>query len=375
VKIIKEITVFTEGDSRQIKTWSNVPYFFTKSLEEKGIKVNRINIEENRFISLLYKYSVYAFIKVFYPNSNHNYFRSGLNYFLTNRKIKKAINTYSGSDLFLSLTYSFNVPSQNTVLFGDWSYAYYIQYFKKRKPYWFEKKALRREEMHISKANFVLSLFPKSSEFLKQTSQNKNIFYLGNVINATQKPEKEKLITSKLNSNLILFIGNKKYLKGARELVDSFQNLRNVQTDAQLHLIGLSREDVGISSSNIFYHGYLNKGIESENKTYYDLLTEAKVIVNSNPDWGAFSAMTEAMYFYTPVITTAYPEFTETYGSEISFGHYVNSGSSDELKAAIEKIFSCPHEDYTRMMTAAHDRVKDYTWKNYSDKFLKLFSS
>ena len=41
---MNEITIFTYGDSNKISTWSNVPYFFTTTLEKKGIIVNRINI-------------------------------------------------------------------------------------------------------------------------------------------------------------------------------------------------------------------------------------------------------------------------------------------------------------------------------------------
>jgi glycosyltransferase involved in cell wall biosynthesis len=376
VNNVKEITVFTVGDANQIRTWSNVPYFFTKSLEEKGVKINRVNIEENKLFSLLYKYSVYAILKIIYPNSNHNYFRSGLNYFLTNRKIKRATKTYSTSDLFLSLTYSFHIyPGVKTALFSDWSYSYYIENFLKRKPYWFEKKALQRETKHINEADLVLSLFPRSFEFLKRNSQNKNIFYLGNVINANHKVDKEKLFASKIKSNVVLFIGNKKYLKGAQELADTFLKLNNDQKDAVLHLIGLDKEDIGVSSPKIICHGYLDKGVDSQNNEYYELLSKAKVIVNSNPGWGAFSAMTEAMYYYTPVITTRYEEFTETYGNEISFGYYVKSDSSDELRTALEKIFSCTDDEYIQMMNNAHEQVKEFTWENYSDKFLKLLGS
>ena len=60
---IKEITVFSIGDSLELSTWSNVPYFLTKSLEDKNIKINRVNLEENKTLRLIYKYSVFAFLK------------------------------------------------------------------------------------------------------------------------------------------------------------------------------------------------------------------------------------------------------------------------------------------------------------------------
>ncbi len=40
----KEYIIFTEGDSNSVDTWSNVPYFFTKSIENNGGIVHRIDI-------------------------------------------------------------------------------------------------------------------------------------------------------------------------------------------------------------------------------------------------------------------------------------------------------------------------------------------
>ena len=146
---IKEITVFSIGDANELSTWSNVPYFFTKNLEFKNIKVNRVNLEENKTLRLIYKYSFFAFLKLFNKNSNHTYFRSGLNYFLTNCKIKKAIKEFNQSEILIFLTYSFcanKYHNKKVVLLGDWCYLYYISTFLKREPMWFEKKALAREK-------------------------------------------------------------------------------------------------------------------------------------------------------------------------------------------------------------------------------------
>src|SRR5262245_20781653 len=99
--------MFSVGDSRELKTWSNVPFLFARALETKGIMVNRVNLEDNRFLDKIYKYSIYAFLKLSYPNSSHAYFRSGLNHLLTERKINKATRRHTNSDIFLFLTYSF----------------------------------------------------------------------------------------------------------------------------------------------------------------------------------------------------------------------------------------------------------------------------
>ena len=35
MKTIQEIIVYTYGDSKSAKTWSNIPFFLTTTLEEK----------------------------------------------------------------------------------------------------------------------------------------------------------------------------------------------------------------------------------------------------------------------------------------------------------------------------------------------------
>lgn len=366
--------MFSIGDSNKLKTWSNVPYFFSKSLEEKNLKVNRINIEENKVLNLLYKYSVYIFLKLINKNSNHTYFRSRLNYFLTNRKIENAIKKYDSSDVLLFLTCSFSVPKtsdKKIILFSDWSYLYYITTFLKRNPIWFEKNTLNKEKRHINDADLVLSLFPKSLEFNLQHYNNKHQYYLGNVINENYPLNKTNIIDNKLKSNKLLFIGNKKYTKGAIDLIKAFIQLN---TKAELHIIGLKQNEVDMKVEGLFYHGYLDKGITSENELYYKLITEARAIVNTNPDWGAFSAMTEAMYYYTPVITSPYEEFTKTYGNTIDFGFYVEHNSSDKLILCLEDILNNSDDSQLRLMNNAHDKVKDFSWSAYTDKVLYLIN-
>ena len=138
-----------------------------------------------------------------------------------------------------------------------------------------------------------------------------------------------------------------------------------------MHLIGINESDTNLKSSKLFYYGYLDKGVKDENEIYYKLISESKVIVNTTEDWGAFSSMTEAMYFYTPVITSPYKEFTETYGTEINFGYYITKNSI-ALGPAIEELINMNAEKYSELMFHAHEGVKDFTWNNYIDKILNL---
>ena len=42
------INLFTYGDSRDVNTWSNIPYYFQRALLARGVRVNPINIAPTR---------------------------------------------------------------------------------------------------------------------------------------------------------------------------------------------------------------------------------------------------------------------------------------------------------------------------------------
>ena len=78
--------------------------------------------------------------------------------------------------------------------------------------------------------------------------------------------------------------------------------------------------------------------------------------------------MTEAMYYYTPIITTPYEEFTETYGSTIDFGYYINT--NEELVNTIGLLFNTSTDAYLQLMECAHHKVKDFSWNAYITQIL-----
>ncbi len=374
---VKEITVYAIGDSASIKTWSNVPYFFTKNLETKGIKVNRVNLQENSTCSAVYKYSIYLLIKLFYPKSTHSYFRSGLNNYLTNQKIKKALRDYPFAQLQLFLSYSFSSKpfSRKTVAhFSDWSYWYLIEQLQRRKAYWFEKTALKREINHITQSDCVLSLFPKSAEYIRQLIPNKTVQYLGNVVNSEKQFSSELIIHEKLKSKALLFIGGKKYAESAREILEAFELLENKNT-ASLHFVGLTANDIGgASAKNVHFYGYLNKNEPQQGNLYYTLLQSARALVNTQKGWAAFSALTEAMHFYTPVICRPFEEFTETYGHSNDFGLYLQTHKKLELKQALEIILDMDDARMLELMKNANEKTKMFTWENYTQNFMNLIN-
>lgn len=366
--MIREITVFTNGESSEISTWSNVPFFFTETLIKKGIKVNRINIYPEYKSELYFNKYAVKILNRFYKNNTYNYFRSLLHFYRTRKLIKRGIEKYPNSDIFLFLTFSFSatgLTNNKIVQFGDWTYDYYFKYFNKRKPNWFENNSIKRENTQIEGSDLCIALFPAIAEHLNKQFSTP-IIYLGNVINAVYKPDKEEIIELKKNSNSILFVGSMKYIEGARALIDAFKTIFKKNPKYCLHFIGFKNEDFDIIPENVFCHGYLNKAVKEEEKLYYDLVKNAKVFVNTTPKWGSFSSSLEAMYFYTPIIVTPYQEFIQTFGWQFQGGFFCEDNTL--LAKKITTLFE--NENYLETCINAHNSVKDFTWDSYIDKFL-----
>jgi len=373
--MINKVIFFTNGNSSDVSTWSNIPYLFTKTLEKHHIVIHRVDISINNMIQRIFDKIIFPIIGLFYPKHVYTFDRTNLFAFITNRKIRNAVKRNADSDLCIFTTFSFynkynDIP---TLLFSDWTYEILIKERLGRKLYFFEKQVSKRETEAITNSPIVISLFPECASSMKLSYPSANIHYLGsNVINSLYfgKFESKEIIRNKTKSNDILFIGVKSYIEGAQKLVNSFRLFSQKYPNYTLHLIGIQPNWLKENYSNVCCHGYLRKDNEAENALYYHLLLKARFIINPSPIWASYSSTIEAMYFYTPVITTPYKDFVSEFGESIDFGYYVEDFSEAGISETIEKM--CKAERYTEMCEKAHDKVADYTWDSYVEKILAL---
>ncbi|RZK42353.1 MAG: glycosyltransferase family 1 protein [Hymenobacter sp.] len=371
MKKLKEVSVFTDGDSSQISTWSNVPFFLTETLLSKGIKVNRIDISPTRnWESLFYKTS-YRILSRINKQTSYSYLRSLTHFINTKKKIATAVKKHPNSDANIFITCSFSSKSfsnKPVILFFDWTYSYDIEYFAGRNPDFFERQAIKREDAQIMSADLLFPLFPSITEYMRNRYLGKQIFYLGNVINSLYTVSADDIAT-KSNSNSLLFVGSIKYIAGARSLLAAFELLKVAYPAITLDIIGIKQSDFSAVPAGITCHGYLDKGNDKERELYYNIFRKASVFINTTPKWGAFSASIEAMYFYTPVIITPYKEFLTTFGENINFGYYCEENDATLIKNRIVDILES--KSYKQLCFNANSAVKDFTWDAYVDKMVE----
>lgn len=372
---IEEINVFTNGDARKLSTWSNFPYFFTESLKSKGIKVNYINTQPNRILKNIYKFSIWQILKRIKKYDSYDYYRTKTNRIFANRIIENGVKKYPNADANLFLNFSFSAKpfsSKPTILFGDWTYELYFKQFKIRKPSNLEQSFIDAENNCIENANAVFVMFPKMAKLIQARYKNPNIYNLsGYFINSTQAINADDIIQQKLLSYKLLFIGTIKYIEGANILIDAVSKLLPKYPKLEVHIIGMKSSDFNKLPDFVHCYGYLDKAKNDDRNAYNNLMQSAKMIVNTTPKWSGFSSVIEAMYFYNPVITTAYDDFLETFDTPINFG--ILNESNNTLAEEISNIIE--DKNYTQLCTNAHEAVKDFTWEKYINKFIKVLES
>ncbi len=371
----KKFLLITYGDANNASAWSNIPYLFKKTLESKEIEVHNLNINPNKKLQYYWNRYFFGLINRLYPGHQYAYIRTYLNKLLTSRKIKKFVTAHADADycIFLNYDYYNKYTATPTLLFGDWTYDIVILERLQRKPYFFEKWFSGYQKKAIENAQVVVTLFKDCAQSMKETYSTPHIYHLGsNVINdlAYKTFEKEELLQLKKNSQQLLFIGTTKYLKGAQLLIDAVQLLQNKHPQLSLHIIGIEAKDLNIQAQNIYCYGYLKKDNVEQNKLYYDLLAQAKCLVNPSEVWAGYSSTIEAMYYYTPIVTTPYKAFVMDFGDQNDFGYFLHENNTPAVASAINSILE--HPDYEQICINAHNKVADYTWSNYIEKLLKV---
>lgn len=372
---IKDITLITIGNPMYLETWSGVPYFLLKELQSKGYNVNVIDLEPNRYIKIIYNIIVLPIISLFIKRGELSIYRSIFFLIYQHYVLKKKLYYFKNVDIIIGLSYNIMPPKASipVLLFSDWPFLYKL----KREGVelnWYHKFYTNREIKCMRNASRVISLFPTCANYINKVLGEEKAISLGiNVVNNFSSEPRELLVSQKVKTRRIVFIGRSHYLQGAIALILSYVELKNIFPEIVIDIIGITKDDIlqcGIKLNavdNINFWGYLDKGDIEQCKIYYNILRNASLYVNTSNGWVGYTSMVEAMYYYTPVVVSPVPEFLEEFGEDIDFGVYCHS--SEELVGIIKTIFS-NEEKFDKLCKNAHKRVSEYTWSNFIDRLL-----
>lgn len=78
---LKEVIFFTIGDSTNASVWSNVPFCFSKALEQKDIVIHRVNISAPQWVVSFYNLFIRRLIDILTLRKIHACYASKTHWF------------------------------------------------------------------------------------------------------------------------------------------------------------------------------------------------------------------------------------------------------------------------------------------------------
>lgn len=367
----RRFIVFSIGDAHSPSTWSNVPFFFTRELERKGCMVTRVNIGPPRAVQLLFDVPWKIWCRLTGVRTKFSFQRSLANRKATQNRIARALRKYpEGHCVFMTFSFSTRNTERPYSMFCDQTFAQHIAYFDERTPDHYELPTVQEERRNLEDAKSIVALFPEVAEDLARSYGGK-VKYFGNVVNIDLPPEKpDAALAAKRAVNEIVFIGSRKYKAGLERLAEAIEILnKGLFPGLTVNVIGMRRTDMPSAPANMVFHGYLDKGKPKELRRYTDILQRARLFVNPNPKWAAFSASCEALFLYTPVVLFSYPEFERTFGDVNRLGVGLRSTVPQHLA---ENIAGLMNNDaaWQEKAIAAHEATARMTWAGFTEQFM-----
>ena len=374
-KFIKEVILISMGPASEPGTWSGVPFFLIRELKKRNIIIHEIDLEPHRYIKWIYNRIILPFISFFVTKGELSIYRSIFFCIYQQCVLVRKIKQYDSAELILGVS-AFNIAipktQKTTVLFGDWPYSYALEKKYGNNIGIYQKYWSKHEDNCMRNADLLISLFPTCVNYINKRLRDNKAIYLGvNVVNNLINSPSPEIISQKTQKCRLVFIGRHHYMSGAISLLKAYNELIETMPYIELDIIGLQSMDfpptlINDMKGNVRFHGYLDKGNVLDCRTYYNILKNASLYVNTTPGWVGYTSMIEAMYFYTPIIVYPCKEFIDEFGCQIDFGKYANE--TDNLATLIEKIYT--GKEYIQMAQNAHERVSNYTWQHFVDLLL-----
>ena len=287
-----------------------------------------------------------------------------------NLKLKRVIRKYPDEDLYFVIADNLNpykYTSSRCVMLTDWTYEFEITRDQKKSIDCLEKffHKLQIEMMKKAYANILMR-----AECQDYIMDNYDDIYVcpfdNNVVNClVESINENEILQKKMESNKVVFLGAPRYIKGAEQLVNCIEQNYAVLKNYEFYFIGISENDIeknNLKTDNCFFMGYLYKGDPQSREKYYDLISHAKVCINTNDDFVSIASLMEAGYLYTPAIVSRNYQTIRCYGEENLFVKYSLNEPQDIMKN-ITYFVDMDTNEYRKACIASRKFFEQKTWK------------
>lgn len=307
-----KINLFTAGDSSDLSTWSNVPYFLSKSLIEHGVDLRRVNlIPEDSVLYRAYRVANYKYDglskRLLGKRRPMDLFHDRIARALIQRKVRGTADQFDDADFNFFLTYSFSSRPRvatPTIHFSDVCLQHALE--DQQRPVGpRHRRMIEEEKTNLSRASLVLGTNEPCCAFLREHYGVAGARRLPGGINLDwQAPDDlAAYLGSKWRARHILFIGVGIRRRGVDILLEAFEQFNQGRDKPyRLSLVGIHADELGQLPPNVRCLGYLNKSDPADMARYIGLLESATMFVMPMREGPPTGVVKEALLTATPVI-------------------------------------------------------------------------
>jgi glycosyltransferase involved in cell wall biosynthesis len=375
-----KINFFCWGDSNDINTWSNVPYFFARALISRKVEVRRFSLFPER--GLMQR-------GLNFLNRNRNraaslfglppreMFRVPAFQRLINLHVAETCRKFGDADLNLFLTFSsssYRYSGVPVALYCDRTYEHHLEE-RSIRPTYADRCLFRMEKRNLQNARYVFSLNRACLEFIRDRYGVQSPLLLKAAINLSGDdfPDPNELIAQKEAARNILFVGRGYYYyeRGVDILLKAFRYFNEkVSEPFTLHLVGITDNQLPKPQAHVICHGYLRKDDPAQYRQYIDLLASARLFVFPMRFGPIAGVLREALWMCTPVILTSVPNATDRV-QDGKNGILAAKADPEEIARSMS-VLVANRGLWRRMAAYARESVRDETWEATADRFLEV---
>ena len=372
-----EINVFALGESTDINTWSNLPFYLCAALQRRAT-LRRINLLlPQPPITYSVGHRVARRLWPSFAGSHEHTFRNRMRCSLINKEIAMMSRTFTDADWNLFLTFSFSSyrTSQVPVVhYCDRTYEHYLEENGFR-PASRDRYFIEQEKQNLRHALCVFATNELCRDFIRERYGVDNVVWLPAGINVEiSVDDPHCLIREKLRSTDVVFIAREAARRGVDIAVDAFRLAAQDKPDWRLHLVGVRPDEVQVEDERITAYGYLRKDLPADRVVYDDLLRRARVFVcpvrRGQPPTGAIR---EAQMMCSPVVLSHVSDAPEL----VTHGQNGLLTDSLEPEAFAHYITQLVENDvmWSKLAFGAHQSVRERTWDKTASQLIDTVSS
>jgi glycosyltransferase involved in cell wall biosynthesis len=367
------VNLFTWGDSNDINTWSNLPYFFARALVSRNVDVRRFNLMPPMGL-------IHRAMDLLNSTLNRAASRCGLCprplfrvpafHTLVNYHLRKTCRRFQDTDLNLFLTFSFSSYRYSHASVAHYCDRTYEHTLAERgmHPTFLDRRLIWMEKQNLLNANYVFNLNRACLEFVRDRYGVPRPLLLSAGINLGEGdfPDPRALIARKEASRDILFIGRGHHHRGVDILLKAFERFNEELSEPfTLHLVGVQ---LPTPPAHVVVHEYLRKDNPAQYRQYLELLASARLFVFPMRFGPIPGVLREALWMCTPVILTNVPNAPERLqdGKNGILAAKADPGEFAQWMSVLVK----DRERWRRMAEYARESVRGETWGCTVDRFL-----